>query len=169
MCRSYLYKTSVKIICIKSPSVYNCKTSVDTSKEPNFYSTSGTSCSHIDSYTIPNIKNYNATANTTLLFQIGWIVKVPVACTLPGRSVAQFTVTTDCEILTFWQRLIFKFRSSGLWRCVVQTYLATDGRSVTARLVVEPLRNSWPEFGCGQDNCFFVVGRSPSRGHGSVM
>jgi hypothetical protein len=41
---------------------------------------------------------------------------------------------------------------------VIVTLQLTVGRSVSqsVRLGVEPLRNSWPDFGFGQNSCFFV-------------
>jgi hypothetical protein len=59
----------------------------------------------------------------------------------------------------------FSYHQACYMRCPIRylhCYFATDGRSVSqsVRLDVEPLWNSWPNFGCSREDSF-VVGRLP--------
>jgi len=92
-----------------------------------------------------------------------------------GRSVGQ-SVSQYVSPLALTSS---PFRDSWLYfGCQSQTYFTTDGRSVSQSvcqsvpLDVELLQDSWPDFVCGQDNCFWgggIVGRSLFREEGSVM
>jgi len=54
---------------------------------------------------------------------------------------------------------------------VIFTFHLTASQSVrpSVQIGVEPLWDSWTDFGCSQDSCGFVVGRSPCWEDGSIL
>jgi len=56
--------------------------------------------------------------------------------------------------------------------CSSLSYFRSDGRSVSqsVRLDILSFWDSWPDSGCSQHSCSFVVlGRTPGRENGSVL
>jgi hypothetical protein len=82
-------------------------------------------------------------------------LQVEVNCTGTGIGTCTGTgcIAVDSLIETLRSKnrsqfgLMTRFSSS-------QNHFTTDGQSVS--LGIEPLRDSWPDFGCNQDSCSFV-------------